>query len=486
MEVKEFYGRGTDYQFNMLEAIGVVTPDRRQRVSSCMCPICEKDTLTVFAEQHNAGIWLYCTDCRFAGEPMELVAAVEQRILAEVVTNACQSTQQANLRDKITGTIKRIEWQQQVRRFWQRAAQVTSHNGVPNGESLMELGHSEVCTFDGHGLMGLANLSAVEDILGELPFKRRRVPRSRRTNRRLIQNDVQEQVWIIAHEDLPGRIVGFTLIRGGVEMESRKVVYHSLGAVDPVTDNQVTGLGMLAALDSPYTTRWGHDVFLISDPRQAIELQSYHLQKYNHPLPLLVLPTPSIGSSLRLPPMVTQRRVIVCGSYEETADLLEGYPVWAIEPSLTNLCLYGAPDLLEKCRRDARPWNAFCDPASHHDPHEMVQAALRFNFRAETQACNTGNLQPQPTTRQSIECAGTVVEESEDGWWAHGANRSEQICSHPLRIIQILNTLQDETHYLVTVDLPERSLTCLFSNSNPNPDGLLGFVATRVSRKRPV
>ena len=367
---------------------------------------------------------------------MELVAAVQQRPLAEVVTDTCQSTQETSFRDEITGTIERIERRQQVRRFWQRAAQVSSYNLNPS--------LPEVCSSNSSGLMGLASLSTVEDILGELPFKRRRVPRSRRTNRRLMPSDAQEQVYVIAHEDLPGRIVGFTLIRSGSKEECREVVYHSLGAVDPDTGNQVAGLGMLAALDSPYTTRWGHDVFLTSDPNEAIELQSYHLQTANHPLPLLVLPIPSSGSRLQLPPMLTQRRVIVCGSYEETADLLEGYPVWAIEPPLTNLCLHGAPDLFEKCRRDARPWNEFCDPSSRHNPSDTVQVSLGFSFRSETQACNPGNLHPQATMRQSIEFAGMTIEESEDGWWAHGANRSEQICSHPLRIIQILKTLQGE------------------------------------------
>ncbi len=42
--------------------------------------------------------------------------------------------------------------------------------------------------------------------------------------------------------------------------------------------------------------------------------------------------------------------VDIPGSYEETADLLEGYPAWGVKPPLTNLCSLWAPDVLEKCR----------------------------------------------------------------------------------------------------------------------------------------
>ena len=199
----------------------------------------------------------------------------------------------------------------------------------------------------GAQLYGVASLDAINQLPkyasnSELPESTERITRSG-----------SEEVVVIPHHDLPGRICGFTLVTGDMRTNSIEIAYRQ------VLPSGETGIACAGAVSQGSHPIWGNKLFVIDDTWLALQLQARNFRDGSRPIPLVAIPQFSERFRSRTPPLLQGWEVVFCGSLERNylmaknqSGLISDYV-----PTVSDLAPCWSPAyFLNRCQRHARPW----------------------------------------------------------------------------------------------------------------------------------
>lgn len=447
------------------------------------CPLCRKGKLRIYRDYLLNGEWLYCHSCRFAGDTIQFAARVWDLPVEEAVERLrrddllpCgtdEDTIECYL-DQVVGLRERL------RKFQTDSFERLTHDKTGGLYRLLRKFRVERLVseprwqkFD--NILWGATREEVEDLFHPLSYEDQ--PRKNRNGKdstrrgsgpgrsRIFKGKGWKDVLLVPHSDLPGRVCGLTIIGREGNSENGDVFYKPFQIGGNRREARESGVSFLMNLIAKPHKDFGDTVFVIADPHTAINLQLWHLEGSDTPLPI-------VGSVLneRFTPAHTfdqlpGRRLIFCAPRRDhrlfrQAQACDGL----ISPlSLDRRKVRGqrpvltAKIWLHQIAKDAVPWrealanevaqlddfdaqNLLCGLRLTSADLEDVAAGLDFDVVQRVERLNQHSVR----RRRAVANNRTIIE-TEGGWSFEGTD--EEVCNGLIRVERIVRTDSGRVFY---------------------------------------
>ena len=503
----------------VFQAIGLDSPRRSDLPQSMPCPCCEVGAMTVMQDHVLHSQWFYCHGCKFAGDLIELVARVQDRPVTSVVdfleTRTLFGSPLSD--DDLTNyQTEHLDYRHRINAFWEKASRAPAQRGgmgMSGFRFLRKFGFGDnpggVWSPDRGGrLFGVSPHQTIEDLFAPSSYEDQERPNregqsSRRRGggpgrRRLFQGHDWDEVLVIPHADLPGRIIGFTFI--GRDLDNPEFVYKRANLGCCVARPRESGLGFLNAIDGSSHPHFGRYAFVFLNAEIATLLHARHLRDSSRPLPLLLAKHSRDFSLLNLPPDVADRQLIFCGPPLEILPfakaahaLVSEYqiPDLEIRDNLKRRC---STDFLGLYKRRVVPWvtalNHLMTTASAADLEVLIgrlkltasqNRELLQGLRGDASE-RLAHLGPQRIGGKSINVRGQLVEETEGGWSVKKSRQEEIICHWPIRIESIFKSDAANTRYEVAVHCSDKPVKLIIAEAELKHSTLLDLVSGELRK----
>lgn len=273
-----------------------------------VCPLCseKKGTVRVYRDSLLNAEWLYCHTCRFAGDVIEFAAAVWEVKVAEVVDRLCREKllpadlgdDQVELYlDQVVGLRERL------REFERNSVRHLTRDNDGGLYSLLRKFRVERLVGEarwldhGSSLVWGASRREVEDMLHPMSYegRQRKNHNGKESKRRgsgagrsrIFKGSGWGDVLVVPHYDLPGRVCGLTIIGRNGDAENGDVLFRPLQIGGNRRATRECGVSSLTNLIGKPHKDFGDTVFVIADPFVALDLQLWHYEGYDTPLPIV-------------------------------------------------------------------------------------------------------------------------------------------------------------------------------------------------------
>ena len=502
---------------DVIETLDLDCPRRVDLPLSMVCPLCKTGALTIMRDFVLNSQWLNCQACQFSGDLIELAARVMERSIPDVIMylEARALFNRPLSESDVKGYIEgHVEYRRRIKEFWESARRAPCRfNGVGrSGYSLMRDFSLECISTQAYWperegrLFGIAPCETVEQLFFPQSYAvQERTNRNGKTSirlgggpgqRRLFHGRDWTEVLVIAHSDLPGRIIGFSFI-GGNPAEP-EVVFKRANVGNCVSTPRESGLGFLNALAEPTYPAMKGVAFLLMDPKVSTFLHTRHLRESQHPLPVLLMKQSRDFRCLNFPPEVQDRELIFCGPPLETLPLAKAvngkvslYELTTAEIR-TNLKHQSSLHWLHQFQKKAVPWlTAFRRLMTTLAPADLEILLGRLSLTAnESRNLIEGlggqagqclaQAGPHRIGGKSIDVRGHIIVESESGWVARKGGREISICNLPIRIERIYQTNSGDKFYEVAVHVSQDPVMLIVSERDLKSRTLFDLVSLEL------
>jgi len=501
----------------VFQAIDLEVPRRCVLPQSMRCPHCESGTLTIMQDFVLHSQWFYCHGCRFAGDLIELAAKLMDRpipLAIEYLKSQSLFSRQVNETDLSNYLTEQVGYRSQINTFWNAASQV----GAPFG-ALGKSGYRLLCKFqmdqnvmqaawaerEGR-FFGVSSRERVEELFfpqsfavqmrsnhpGKFSCRRGGGP----GKRRLFEGQDWDEVIVIPHSDLPGRIIGFTFIGGNIDDPA--VVYKRANIGNCVNNPRESGLGFLNAIDESSSLDFKSVAFVFGDAKLVTLLHARNFRESQQPLPVLLAHQSRDFRVLNLPPDLADRKVICCGPLMETLPLAKSanamvslYQISDAETrdSLKHNLLY---HWLRLYQRKAVPWvTALRHQMDNLQPADLDILLSRMNLTADQCRCLVRGLGESAGERlahsgshrigrKSIIVRGQTIIECENGWSIRRSRKDESICNWPIRIERVYRMRSGDDQYEVSVHCSKEPVKLIIAQNKLKSSTLFDLVSDEL------
>ena len=272
------------------------------------CPLCreKKGTLRVYRDFLLNAEWLYCHTCRFAGDIIEFAAAVWDVEVAEAVERlrrkelllADLGDDRVELYlDQVVGLRERL------REFEQNSVKHLTRDNDGGLYPLLRKFRVERLVGESrwlnHGstIVWGAGRREVEDLIHPMSYEEtlrqnhngnKSIRRGSGAGRsRIFKGSGWGDVLVVPHYDLPGRVCGLTILGRNGDVENGDVLFRPLQIGGNRRATRECGVSSLRNLIGKPHKDFGDTVFVIADPFVALDLQLWHYEGYDTPLPIV-------------------------------------------------------------------------------------------------------------------------------------------------------------------------------------------------------
>jgi hypothetical protein len=441
------------------------------------CPHCKRNNFHVYKDNTSGGAWHYCSACNFAGDSIELAAAVWRQDIATTILrlNAQGVSFPANALDPSIinkYVLGHVEYRKGINALW---AEAQARLPRKDTETLVKLqdkfteGHSAShTTWPRRGKEFLGGHHR-DDIVRALH------PASAKTHgpnapahqldvgtHRTFKGNGWSDVLMMPHYDLPGKIRGFTFI--GRDGGPDDIVYRRIGVTGsrPKRGADVPhydpGLTMYNTMFT-YHPEYKNTTFVLDDPVRALRLQMKHLRQSNTPLPICGSYSDGKIINRKIWDTVFPRNFIFWGR-TLTADLIQqarrANGRIAVSKMLARLVSHPAErtpiQWLARMERTAKPWQQVLE-AEIADASLPVAESLLLRLQLSAEDLKDFATHCSLAVREKLEelfdaagyafktvtIDGFTITESEEGWVRDNGTvvsdtilRIEQIVQHPV------------------------------------------------------
>lgn len=500
--------------------IGLEDPRRSDLPQSMLCPLCETGEtgmLTVMSDQVLHGQWFHCATCQFAGDVIEFAARVLNCSIEQTI-DYCDSHRlfETSLCDDDVAAYQsqQVQYRARIKKFWETAKRAPAQSSTMGTSgrlllrrySLQDLIYRETWNSRGGQLFGVAERQEIENLFAPKSFEiQERVNRQGQTsrrrgggpgNRRVFSGGDWDEVLVIAHSDLPGRVVGFTFI--GRDFDQPEVTFKRVNLGCCVSRPRESGFGFLEAVNGIPHSALGRHVFVFLDVEIASLLHARHFREGIRPLPILLAKSTRDVRPLSLPPDLEDCKLIFCGPQMETLPLAKAYNGW--------VSMYSVPELeiqenlkhrsslmfLSLFQRRAIPWTEALRRQLSTAPKAHVEVLLHSlqlsPHESEVLQRGLGGVEgerfaevtPHRLRGKQIPVGPFTVEETKEGWIARKSGTEHMICSYPIRIESIYKSVTGNVAYHVAVYLPNETVRFIALARDLNRTTLFDMVANEL------
>lgn len=261
------------------------------------CPLCQRQSLTVYKEPAKPGHWYHCTGCGFAGDPVDLTAAAGQisvgSAILKLVARGLPIPPNLLEPEKLDLQEKKAAFRKQVLAFWDTARASTSDIGG-TGPAQRKLGiapgmmHAPEWPRRGGRFVGHCPVIEAEKLLrpGVLAYRLKHgmtgvggvgwAP--------LFPGRGWRDLLVVAYRDVPGRISGLMFIGREAHWPEDFVFAPILTFKAGVP--YAIGVSMLDAALTMHR-EFGSTVVVVEDPVMALRIQLRHLVNTDTFLPVV-------------------------------------------------------------------------------------------------------------------------------------------------------------------------------------------------------
>lgn len=500
------------------DAIGLECPHRSDLPQSLPCPLCDDGAMTVMQDQVLGAEWFYCARCEFAGDLIELVAGCQGSDIEDAISmlNASKLFDESLSDDDVSDyVIHHVGYRHRINEFYRDSRELPLSRIGRSGYALLrdfgmaDHGHHELWRERTGLLFGVSKRRSVENLFAPLSFeKRERTNRNGKKSvrrgsgpgkRRIFAGHRWDDVIVVPYFDLPGRIIGFLFIGRDGNPNARDFVYKRANIGCCGKRPKESGVGMMPALGNKRHHIFGNVAFLFTDEKAAIVLQARHLRESREPLPIVLVKSTRDLGLLNLPPDVADRTLIFCGPLTKTLPLARVHNGLVCDYSfgdgeLENNAMCRPPTgYLYNFRYDARPW---CSALSQHLPKldraeaEVLISHLKLTPREShalarrlSEEAGERFVILEPYRPNQVQISGRTVTEAREGWILQGNKGTEIICNYPIRIESILTTDNGESHFAVTVGIPDRPVDLVIAEDEIKRSSLFDAVYRLLKAK---
>jgi hypothetical protein len=260
------------------------------------CPLCQRQALGVYKDPSRRGEWYHCSGCSFAGDGVELTAAVGTISIGSAILKlAARGLPIPPILlepERLDVYTKRVDAQRQAQVFWDAARASTADTGN-TGPAQRKLGiapgamHAPEWPRRGGRFVGHCRVPEIEALLRSYVLNYRRKQGKHNIGgvgwNPLFVGPGWRDLLVIAYQDVLGRISGFLLIG----REARWPEDFVFAPARHRRDGRVwtTGVTMLETA-LPLHREFADTIFVIDDPVLAVRLQLRHLAASDTPLPV--------------------------------------------------------------------------------------------------------------------------------------------------------------------------------------------------------
>lgn len=507
---------GLDWR-KVFQAVGLNEPNCSDLPQAMPCPLCETGALTVMSDHVLNAQWFHCSGCQFAGDLIEFAAKVLKFPIGGCI-NYLEYHQlfESKLCDDDLASYKtqQIDFRLRFRKFWEAAKHVPSETATigTNGRLVLrrfclnDFVYQENWCERGGRLFGIAKRQVIEDLFAPLSYEEQdRLNRQGRSSRRrgggpgkrrLFEGHDWDEILVIAHFDLPGRIIGFTFIGG--DLDNPLIVFKRINLGCSVSRPRESGLGFLEALNGAPHPSFERTVFVFFDVELATLLHARHLRSFPRPLPVVLARSTRDVRLLHLPPNLEECKLIFCGNLRETLPLakafngnVSSYQVSEAEIR-ENLKHRDPVSFLWQFQKRAVSWFTALQrsmPSLPKPELEVLLGSLQLSPR-ESEMVQRGlngtaserfaELTPHRIHCKQVAVGAFTVEETQDGWIARKEQVEQLICNRPIRIESIYQIDSVDVAYGVSVSLDDGTVKFVATKADLKTDSLFDFVAGQL------
>ena len=490
--------------------LGLPAPVPRQLPYRCGCPLCETGRLRVVDDHVLGGAWTDCPKCRFAGDLVELTAAV----LKCDPVGALTALQTAGLLDvELTEETvetyleQHVHYRQRMTIFWERASDCAFRGESSHGMELLDALclRRRVSRYNWEETMGrivgIASPGDAEELFAPLSYRPdlRLNSNGQRTlrrgggpgSRRIFRGKGWQDVVVIPYYDLPGRLCGFLFVARNPQTTKPELIYRRANYGAGRTPREA-GIGWLPTLDEPSTSSVSGAILVLPDPITGLILQSGHVRN-GAPLMPIVIPFFGVETQTRQVPLLTgERRVICIGSDPRLWRLArhhDGY-IWpeppenlGSSPSVTEYC---SDTQFSRATFKARPWRSVVLNHLNPDDPQGMRHVVETLELSSAELDHLTTYAPHDLRNKLLLTVGDVgglrvaqvrgrrIEESPAGWRVAGTE--ELLCNFCIRITEADHLTDGTTAYHLSVQAAGITKRTVVLSSDVERDGLLRCV----------
>jgi hypothetical protein len=470
-----------------------------------LCPLCQHQSLAVYKEPGRPGQWYHCTNCHFAGDAVELTAAVSEisigSAILKLAARGLPIPAELLRPDAIDHYENKIAYRKRIMAFWNTACASTDNSGN-TGPAQRKLGitpgamNAPEWRRRGGRFIGHCLVVDVESLLRPGPMNYRiRTGKHITRNigwRPLFLGHGWRDLLVVAYNDVPGRISGLMLIGREARWPEDFVFATTQMAGRPWT----VGVAMLdAAL--PHTREFGATVMVLEDPTLATRIQLRHLATNDKPLPVVGAWGRSEDRSIW--PCMPRGRDLVHWSAEPNGRLIDrarksGGRV-ALAPTLPAILGHlerARPIIaLRSMQAAARPWDAALETLlGRLSPAKAEELVLGLKLRSDEitgflRACaddtrvRLAALFGDAGKPRGVTISGKTVTESGGAWRV--AKSGELVCDAVLRIDQVIRSVSGRVSYRGRIEYKGQTLAFWAPDSEIERD-TLRWIRTKVGQ----
>lgn len=507
---------GLDWR-KVFQAVGLDEPHCSDLPQAMPCPLCETGALTVMSDHVLNGQWFHCSGCQFAGDLIEFSAKMLKFPIGGCI-NFLEFHQlfESKLCDDDLARYKtqQIDFRLRFRQFWEAAKHAPSQTATvgTNGRLVLrrfclnDFVYQETWCERGGRLFGIAKRQVIEDLFAPMSYEEQdRLNRQGRSSRRrgggpgkrrLFEGHDWDEILVIAHFDLPGRIIGFTFIGG--DLDNPLIVFKRINLGCSVSRPRESGLGFLEALNGAPHPSFERTVFIFFDVELATLLHARHLRSFARPLPVVLARSTRDVRLLHLPPNMEECKLIFCGNLRETLPLakafngnVSSYQVSEAEIR-ENLKHRDPVSFLWQFQKRAVSWFAALQrsmPLLPKPELEVLLGSLQLSPR-ESEMVQRGlngaaserfaELTPHRIQCKQVPVGAFTVEETQDGWIARKEQVEQLICNRPIRIESIYQIDSVDVAYGISVRMDDSTAKFVATKADLKHDSLFDFVAWQL------
>lgn len=471
---------------SLLAATGLRT-DSQATPTGMECPLCKKGEARWFHDGILNAEWVSCEACGFAGDVIELSAAMwgltAPEAIQELQRHGCLPAIESRAVDAYVG--HHLSLRQRARSFWQKASadlpydRTLAIRNLCYAMAIEEVLDRPVWKTSGSRWIGSTTCQAVEDLFH--PASYQTTDRMNRDGQstprrgsgpgasRLFVGEGWDQVMVLPFQDLPGRICGLLIVGRAGDPQAGDVIYRSLPLGASTDVPHEAGMLMLDTLSLRPEARWGGKFFACGDPLLALRMQAEHLRDGSQPLPIVATWRDDKSASHRVWQNLPTRQFICFGARCDGRVLQNGLDADADVGCFENthrLLSKHPMQRLYQVKRSARPvLETLCQELNRLDVSRaralfrplVFTPGQRLQFQETAGESLLARCGDDSLVRRVMVGAKTITETGH-GWFLEPGGR--QITNGVIRIQEIATVAADRQLVSGTVRLADA--TCPF------------------------
>lgn len=498
---------------SLLPVLSVELPQVTVLPQTISCPLCNGDQLTLLDDHVLGGTWSNCRACNFAGDLVELAAAVWEIEVPAAISKLDGLGQFSDLitdDDVVAYMRDHVNYRKRLSTFWDAARLAPMQHATPSVRlllrkfGLLDASNSPTWPERAGRFIGSSTSKAVEELFSPLSYDDQlRANHDGKSSvrrgggpgkRRMFVGHGWQDVLVVPYFDLPGRICGFLIVGREADPEAGDFIYKRANFGSNREIAREAGVAMLPAIsDSLGPDRnFGDTVFVIADPVVGLLLQTQRMRDSTVAFPLVLTYFSQQHQTLRLPPELEGRNLIFWGSHPQLlyqAKMHDGkvsrYRISSAEVE-RRLNHRHALDWLRLILSDALPWQiAFRRELDKLDLPGVARLVESMRFSpAEMRDVIAGSYEaqrerliasdPHRIGRNRVLVNGKTIVEIDTGWVVEATG--EQICNLALRVEKVATTDSDDCFYVGRASAKEVAYPFTVRKSDVDRRGLFNCV----------